>query len=274
MSGDASEETPAIRPRRRVARKRKKETRTGIIGEWFKIRLQRIGESLLFPKSTFKQIVKDPDYGGMLIIALSCVLLGLLAQYTLWVVKLRFYDIDQHRYVSLEFPYTNYATSEAMSFLLFSLLLNFAVYYVASWALKGQRNATAMLVCTGYVLSPQLLGRIFQLGVSFAFFPPVEYKVSADTVLVLMTTSIQLFQIHQRGWAEVAMVNERVFQNWQITPEVLSFRFATYLFNIWTAVLAVVAVKYAAKLSWKKAAVVSCIVFAKDTIFFIQSFLP
>ena len=177
--------------RRRPSRrgKRKKRTRAETAAGWLTSKFGRIGGVLFTPKKTFEEIAANPDYFGVVFITVAAMLATVGAHYILWATKMNFFDVDLHKYVSQPFPYGYYVLSEGFSFGVWYLTRNFLIYYFMSWALGGERDAGLLLLCTGYSLGTQLVGRLLQAFVFYAVFPPVTYQVSTETSIMLLTAS-------------------------------------------------------------------------------------
>lgn len=251
------------------ARRRRRKTRGEIVAGWLRSKFGRIGGVLFTPRKTFEEIAESPDYFGVIFILVVSILASVAAHYVLWITKMSFFDVDLRTFVSPVFPYGYYVLSEGFSFGAFYLARNFVMYYLLSWALGGERDAGLLLLCTGYTLGTQLVGRLLQILLSYAVFPPVTYEVSTETSIVLLTASVQQVLAHQEAWAETTVFNQDVARAWQMSTPVKGFSYFTYAVNGWTALVAIAAIYSATRLSWKRSAVVAGAVFALDTALFV-----
>lgn len=261
--------------RRRPSRrgKRKKRTRAETAAGWLTSKFGRIGGVLFTPKKTFEEIAANPDYFGVVFITVAAMLATVGAHYILWATKMNFFDVDLHKYVSQPFPYGYYVLSEGFSFGVWYLTRNFLIYYFMSWALGGERDAGLLLLCTGYSLGTQLVGRLLQAFVFYAVFPPVTYQVSTETSIMLLAGSVQQLLVHQEAWAGITAFNQDVSKAWQMSPTVRGFSYLTYAINAWTTVVAAAAIYTVTRLSWKRSGLIAGTVFALDTVFFAYSLM-
>jgi len=255
------------------ARRRRRKTRGEIVAGWLRSKFGRIGGVLFTPRKTFEEIAESPDYFGVIFILVVSILASVAAHYVLWITKMSFFDVDLRTFVSPVFPYGYYVLSEGFSFGAFYLARNFVMYYLLSWALGGERDAGLLLLCTGYSLGTQLVGRLLQAFVFYAVFPPVTYQVSTETSIMLLAGSVQQLLVHQEAWAGITAFNQDVSKAWQMSPTVRGFSYLTYAINAWTTVVAAAAIYTVTRLSWKRSGLIAGTVFALDTVFFAYSLM-
>lgn len=262
--------------RKRVAgrrrRRRKKSTARLALG-WLALRAYRFLGSLCLPWRIMKEVADDPpDYGGFILLLSAAIGIGVLAQYMLYSLRIIVYDVDMKMQVPQPFPFQVSFIQELFS-VGYLILRNFLFCYVGAWLLKGERNATSLLIGLGYSLSPQVLGRSVQLVLSATTFPQVQYSVPTDVAVIAMTTSVQSILLYPIRLQALEAYNREIYNEWLKDPSLSAFSNFAQLITFWTTALACLLLYYVSKLSKKRASIVAAFSIAFDAAWYLYSYL-
>ncbi|MBS7610440.1 hypothetical protein KEJ36_04500 [Candidatus Bathyarchaeota archaeon] len=257
---------------RRRRRRRKKSALRLTLG-WLALRAYRFLGSLCLPWRIMKEVADDvPDYGGFIILLSAAIGIGVLAQYALYTLRIIVYDVDIKMQVPQPFPFQVSFIQELFS-VGYLLLRNFLFCYVGAWLLKGERNATSLLMGLGYSLSPQVLGRTVQLILSATTFPQVQYNVPTDVALIAMTTSVQSILLYPMRLQALEAYNREIYKEWLKDPSLSAFSNFAQFITFWTTALACLLLYYLSKLPKKRAAIVAAFSIAFDAAWYLYGYL-
>jgi len=254
-------------------RRRRKKSAARLALGWIALRAYRFLGSLCFPWKVMKEVADDaPDYGGFIILLSAAIGIGVLAQYMLYTLKIVVYDVDMKMQVPQPFPFQVSFIQELFS-AGYLILRSFLFCYVGAWLLKGERNATSLLMGLGYSLSPQVLGRIVQLVLSATTFPRVQYQVPTDIAVIAMTTSVQSILLYPIRLQALEASNREIYNEWLKDPSLSAFSNFAQLITFWTTALACLLLYYVSKLSRKRAAIVAAFSIAFDAAWYLYGYL-
>ncbi len=215
---------------------------------------------LVSPFKAFKEIKSNPDFKGIVIIAVI-VMLATAGLYYVQSTKL-FFAIDGTQ--------TNFAASSDFQGGLITALVSNVLYFAFNWLILA---GVLLLVLRGF---GQKGGswRVFFVLVGYAFSVLIIQSV-ASASLALTLPAIQFSDITK--WPSTAeeiqtfntKVNAGIQQYWGPTPAYQAIAYLSYpllnLIDIWLVMLSVVAVQTFSGVSWKKAAVISVTAFVIRT---------